>query len=582
MPMPMPMPMLMLMMKRLYSDLLVLLLIGGVAIALLKVGVPHAAYDSQRSLDWTLQWDVDDGLNADRAASILTYKYRNNPVLPVGQQQLHLAMAALGSRFAPAFPTLEMRALYTLRVQSVVAFVIAMFCFFIMLRQLFPTGTSFLVWLVWFTSGGYKFVGVFKAKEDTLCLVFVLSVFALWISYCRNRRDWKLLLSAVLIGLGASTKQYPILMVFGFLPLVLHSARKTVSGLFRDGKILRQVAKRVALLLLISLGVFVIANPNFYLGSFSPRQIAGDFVFHKMTRGGGFAASALHSLRIFWSVFVVHLFEVWLGIGLIWLVVSRIERLPHSDALAPSWKAARDYKWWIALFLAIYYAVSLYKQHQFVSPKYYIVGEVVAFLLLGAVFERALAISEARLRYVVLVALLSICGLRISQGLNGLAQGFGALAEDFRAGAHSTADEIEGVLAQATVRRTDPIVADFYTYLPRDRYDLSVHWGITREIVAARKPRILIVNGSGRGYYGNEPQGIYQDLDQRGSCYRLLKKLEPKADKSGAAGVLGAYQNLLEVIDKVTVRREPMGAAGGTFWIYDSSACTGAGEKAHS
>ncbi len=549
----------------------ILTFIALVATLLWSMAKPHVSYDLARPIEWTYQYDVDDELNSRRAASIVTYGYKNNPDLPSTIQQLNLLISSVTYHFSPAAPTLEKRMLYTLRMQSLISYLIVMFLMFGLFRQLYGPALSFGLWLLWFTCNGCNNIFL-KAKEDSLCLMFVILALMALISFIKKQKRWKIYLVAVLIGLGAATKQYPLLLMYLYFPLALHFNKTDLKSALVKKEVFKSVFFEIARLTLITLFVFILVNPHYYVGIASMKEIAKHYFLEQMTDGGTLDHEAVSVARVIWVVFVKHLWEFWLGSLFALSLIRVFDQKTESARQSKVWSFFVRYAAWIVSFTVIYYGLSLYKQNQYGSTKYFLVGELICFLFAGALFERILLISKSQIRYFACAGLVLIYLFRVSDGVTGLGNTMGQIDNDFVAAAYSTSDLLVDYLAETGVQKTTPVVADFYTFFPAD-YNVSTHWGVSFDIIQERKASVVVLNDFGKRWYHDDPKKIYSHLEEPGQCLVLKHTINPTTQSISGLGFIDHYRHLKTVIETLKSSRNAFGADGYSFWIYDSTAC---------
>ncbi len=221
----------------------------------LSVALRVATFDALTPPQRRVQRQYDDTQNSVRAESIGKYGYRSNPVLPAGIPQFFLMTGVLTHLFVPESYPSTSRYTIALRVTAAVCFVLCLLVFYWLANTLFRPTAALWVWSCFAAgTGAYASAG-YIAKENSLALLFCVLTIAIWRSYFDDKKIWKLFLSAIVIGLGGATKQYPLLLSLLLIPISWERHR----SLSKSGKLLFLLALTTGLSL-------VLVNPTYYPG----------------------------------------------------------------------------------------------------------------------------------------------------------------------------------------------------------------------------------------------------------------------------------------------------------------------------
>lgn len=381
-----------------------------------------ASHDAEKTPHWRVHRLYDDTQNSVRSASIDKYGRKNNPALPVGFGQGYLWFATW---MRPLFTsdTGDFGYTLTLRRGAALAFAACYLVFFSITTRLFSPWIAIIVWICFWATTGHFAGNAFVGKENAATLLTVLLACRLALV----RKRWAFHAAAVLLGIGAAMKLYPLLALpMLWYAMYLSQGRKALKDVVISGA--------VATLL------FVFLSPSALTFSQGAGTVTGD----RMAAAGGVSDELRQIWVAFWRVVVRGHAHLWLALAALCLVRRSIP-LRH-------WKP-------VGAFLVFYYGLSLWRQNYYPFVVYFLVGEVILLLTFGWVLEEMRRIENPRLRWILLsVCLLLTMRLSWNAGHFNHANTFARMTEYVHEARHSTFDDLDAL----SLTRQHKVMSDWY------------------------------------------------------------------------------------------------------------------------
>ena len=442
------------------KDCLFLLLILAFVASYLSVLIPYDYSDVGKPPQWKMHHGWDEGQNIARTISIVETPYRENFIITPGMSQFYLMLASEVQKAFPGNLSLADRVALALRVLASISFALFLLGFYWVFRMVVSPVPAFISWIC-MTSASWSYSTMAStAKEDAFCLAVVLGIVACFISFFRRQKKWKLFLAAVLIGIGADTKQYPLLLS-PVIPLILWCSLKDRK------KIILETAFYAGVVIL----TMILACPNYYL---SPK---GESAVQDILFGQQAVSSLYHQMIAIWNVvrevFLLRYKEIFVAaILLVFLLRQKIDTGKETEAFY----FLKRYKTSILLYITTFYLISLYKQNYYASVRYFLIGEIAAFLLFAIILEKLFKAPSTKQKFAGLFFLCLVALVfNLKRGNFNHALQVSNKEAYLKEVAHSTLDELPVYLDSLSEEERKNILSSWYIYISPNYHPRYVH-----------------------------------------------------------------------------------------------------------
>ena len=291
-----------------------------------------------------------------------------------------------------------------------------------------------------------------SAKEDSFCVLLTICIFMCLISILKSDSSWKFYLSAILIGLGGATKQYPLILAI-FFPIYFW---KTKSSL-------KQALIRNLKMALLIVFFMLLASPNYFLSQHNFGTPLGLLLDQQSQ------SSVIGQMTDCWNIvkniLMQRYIEFYLALFLLACVTAKNAKFNPQPL--KGFPFVKTQKWLLISGLTFYYVISIYKQSYYTSVRYFMIGEIFIFLMLAILVERLLQLKNIKLKLIVFsILLIEAFALNWRRGNFNFALQVSGAEQSAREAKNSVFDELATYLKSLDKNQTLTILSHWYVSVP--------------------------------------------------------------------------------------------------------------------